>query len=94
MKLPKPNRPNHISPKSQWLSGIGSGSWFNISKKEKKYRIKRFSPEGNLECDRVFFLKKKGFNIEEKFEFTYLSHCKECTIIQNNIEYKFYVDED
>ena len=93
MKLEKPNIPTHIPSTSQWLSGIGAGSWFAISKEDEQYRIKRFSPEGTLECNRLFISETKGFDIKEIFEFTYLSHCKECTIIQNNKTYKFYTNE-
>tara|TARA_B110000444_G_C18795829_1_gene574810 strand:+ start:931 stop:1215 length:285 start_codon:yes stop_codon:yes gene_type:complete len=93
MKLEKPNLPTNIPSSSQWLSGIGAGSWFTISKDENKYRIKRFSSEGTLECDRLFVSKIKGFDIKGIFEFTYISHCKECTIIQNNKTYKFYTDD-
>ena len=93
MKLEKPNIPSHIPSTSQWLSGIGAGSWFAISKEGEQYRIKRFSAEGTLECDRLFVSETKGFDIKEIFEFTYLSHCKECTITQNNKTYKFYTNE-
>jgi len=81
----------NIPEKSQWLSGtVGSGSWFFISAEKIHYRIQRFSPEGNLECDRIFTVDKSAFNIEIDYQFTFLSHCKECTIIQNEITYKFY----
>ena len=35
------------------------------------------------------FFDSKGI----EYEFTYISHCKECTILQNNKTYKFYTDE-
>ncbi len=94
MKLEKPNIPDHIPLTSQWLSGVGAGSWFAISKEDQQYRIKRFSPKGILECDRVFSSDPNGFEINASYEFTYISHCKECTILQNNKAYKFYAHED
>ena len=84
----------NIPEKAQWLSGkVGSGSWFFISDKKSKYRIQRFSPEGKLECDRIFTVDNVTFDLNIDYQFTFLSHCKECTIIQNEITYKFYHNE-
>ena len=84
----------NIPEKAQWLSGtVGSGSWFFISAKKSKYRIQRFSPEGKLECDRIFTIDNCTFDLHIDYQFTFLSHCKECTIIQNEITYKFYANE-
>ena len=81
----------NIPKKAQWLSGtVGSGSWFSITEEKNKYRIKRFSPEGKLECDRIFTVDNSAFDLHIDYQFTFLSHCKECTIIQNEITYKFY----
>jgi len=89
-----PNRHINIPESAQWLSGsVGSGSWFFLSTKGNDYQIKRFSPEGILECDRFFTVDNKAFDINIDFQFTFLSHCKECTIIQNEITYKFYTNE-
>ena len=91
----KSKRNINIPEKAQWLSGsVGSGSWFFISAEKSHYCIQRFSPEGNLECDRIFTVDKSDFDIEIDYQFTFLSHCKECTIIQNKITYKFYHNED
>jgi hypothetical protein len=87
----KKKRNSNIPNKAQWLSGtVGSGSWFFISAEKRKYRIKRFSPEGKLECDRLFTTDNSTFDLHINYQFTFLSHCKECTIIQNKIIYKFY----
>ena len=81
----------NISDKAQWLSGsIGSGSWFLISAEKSKYRIQRFCPDGKLECDRIFIVDNSAFDLHIDYKFTFLSHCKQCTIIQNEITYKFY----
>ena len=89
-----PKRHINIPESAQWLSGsVGSGSWFFLSTKGNDYQIKRFSPEGILECDRFFTVDNKAFDINIDFQFTFLSHCKECTIIQNEITYKFYTNE-
>jgi len=87
----KSNRDINIPGKAQWLSGtVGSGSWFFISAEKNKYRIQRFCPEGKLECDRIFTVDDSAFDLDINYKFTFLSHCKECTIIQNEITYKFY----
>ena len=91
----KSKRHINIPGNAQWLSGtVGSGSWFSITDEKNKYRIKRFSPEGKLECDRIFTVDNSAFNVDIDYQFTFLSHCKECTIIQNEITYKFYHNED
>lgn len=87
------NRPKNISEKAQLISGIGASSWFTIAKEKESFRIERFSPEGELECSRLFSVQQDGFDIEKPFEFTYISHCKECTIIQNEITFKFYAND-
>ena len=86
-------RPENISEKAQLISGIGASSWFTILQENKAYRIERFSVDGELECSRLFDAKPSSFDVNKLFEFTYLSHCKECTIIQNGLTYKFYTNE-
>lgn len=86
-------KPKNISEKAQLISGVGASSWFSINAEGNLYRIERFSPEGKLECSRLFSVEPSSFDIKSEYEFTYLSHCKECTIIQNKLVYKFYTDE-
>jgi hypothetical protein len=87
-----PERNINVPESAQWLSG-SVGSWFFIEAKENQYQIKRFSREGMLECDRLFTVDNNAFDISVNYQFTFLSHCKECTIIQNEITYKFYTNE-
>ena len=87
--------PKNISKKAQLIEGIGASSWFTIVAEQEFYRIERFSQEGELECSRLFNpYPPQTFDINSAYEFTYLSHCKECTIIQNNTVFKFYANED
>ena len=79
-----------IPKKAQLIKGIGASSWFTIQKENNLYRIERFSLKGDLECSRVFKVHPDNFDINSKYEFTYLSHCKECTIVQNEKTFKFY----
>ena len=85
--------PSNISEKAQLIEGVGASSWFTIVSEKDSYRIERFSLEGELECSRLFEAKPNIFNINFPYEFTYISHCKECTIIQNKQTFKFYTNE-
>ena len=78
------NKPKNIEITSQLLKGVGASAWFNIEKEGDKYRIKRYSQNGKLECSRIFTTTSQDFNIKNEYKFTYISHCKECKIIQNN----------
>ncbi|PKP46567.1 MAG: hypothetical protein CVT95_06860 [Bacteroidetes bacterium HGW-Bacteroidetes-12] len=88
-----PEKPNNIPSSSKWLSGQGAGVWFYIEATDNPniYRIKRFTPEGELDCDRLFEIEKSKavFNLSEAFEFTHISHCSKCKIIQNEIIFVF-----
>ena len=87
------NKPANIQETAQLIKGIGASSWFTIKSEGDLYRIERFSPDGELECSRLFIAEPNTFNINHEYEFTYISHCKECTILQNDRPYKFYTDE-
>jgi hypothetical protein len=87
------NKPKNIEETAQLLTGIGASSWFHISKEEENYRIKRYSEEGKEECSRIFTVNDSTFNINKPFKFTYISHCKECTILQNNKTYIFKTED-
>ena len=93
MNLEQPTLLAHIPENSQWFSGIGAGSWLSIKKEENNFRIESFSSDGELECSRFFRAEPNAFDVNHKYEFTYISHCKEYTILQNNQPYKFYANE-
>ena len=87
------NKPKNIEETAQLLKGIGASSWFYISKEEKSYRITRYSEEGKEECSRIFTVNDSTFKINNPFKFSYISHCKECTILQNNKTYIFKTED-
>ena len=92
--LTAPNYPENISTGCKWLGGEGYGVWFLITKpkylSEKEYRIIRYSDTGKLDCDRIFeLISSKSFDIDEEFEFAYISHCQKCTVVQNDIFFIF-----
>ena len=82
--------PKNISEKAQLIEGIGASSWFTIAVEKSCYRIERFSLEGELECSKLFRAEPNTFDINSEYKFTYLSHCMECTIIQNGTIFKFH----
>jgi len=88
-----PPKPKNIPEKSQWLSGQGVGTWFCIdaTKNEKEFLIKRYTPNGDLDCERIFEIENKGiiFDIHQVFKFTHISHCAKCVIVQNNVQFIF-----
>ncbi len=83
--LTQPEIPVSLSGNVHWLSGEGCGSWFQIEAQGTGFMINRFSPDGRLECKGIF-KQTAGtpFNINEHFEFTYLSHCAEVNLLQYN----------
>lgn len=88
------NIPNNISKKAQLIEGVGASSWFTICKEESHYRIERFSIDGKKECSKLFSVTPTNFNINKAYRFTYISHCKECTLIQQKKTFKFYLYEN
>ena len=86
--LVTPKHPNSISDKAQWLAGEGAGSWFVILESEhiNRFRIKRYSDIGEIECDSLFS-SKTAIDLKKKFIVSYPSHCAKVTIIQNNETY-------
>ncbi|CAM4212359.1 hypothetical protein EWU23_03980 [Cytophagaceae bacterium 50C-KIRBA] len=89
--LAKPNIPQNLPDSAQWLAGEGAGSWFVMNLKEnKQYNISRFNPVGILECSGTFVeYQSADFNFRLPFIITYLSHCQQVTILQNNQVYFF-----
>jgi len=87
-----PNKPINIPNTSQWLAGQGAGSWFHISEKENNhlYLISRFTPNGELEFEAEFILDgNEYFCVDCVHAFTYLSHFKQCKILQHGQEFVF-----
>jgi hypothetical protein len=93
-----PEKPITIPANVQWLLGQGAGAWFSIesTKDENRFAIKRFTAEGNLDCNRVFEVEENGsiFDITKEYEFTHISHCAKCRIIQNEIVFVFNYKEE
>ena len=81
--LPEPALPAHLQSTAKWLSGEGAGSWFVIEiENDTQYKITRFSPDGNVECESLFRSNIKNIDLEKDFDITYPSHCATVSIIQ------------
>ncbi|MBI3134753.1 MAG: hypothetical protein HYZ14_08785 [Bacteroidetes bacterium] len=89
--LPAPERPAGTPVSSQWLSGEGAGSWFEIVVKDQAKslsQINRYNPSGKMECSSMF-RSDKIFIETISFEIVYPSHCNEVTVIQNGRKIHF-----
>jgi len=86
--------PKHVKgldEKAQWLSGIGSGAWFEIYKTNDNahYRFRRISPYGHIDIDGVFKIDNTTFNYDLNYNFVYHSNCKFFHIEQNGVIFRF-----
>jgi len=84
MILPEPRLPKHVPDKVRWLAGEGAGSWFLIENNlEKHYKITRYSPEGKIECEGIFYSIFRNVDLERDFKISYPSHCATVTLVQD-----------
>ncbi|SDR92759.1 hypothetical protein SAMN04515667_1010 [Formosa sp. Hel1_31_208] len=80
---------------AQWLSGIAAGAWFEIYHigSAKEFRFRRISPYGNIDCDGVYTIINKGFDIHASYQFVHYSNCQFFHITQQSETYRFeFVD--
>ncbi len=84
MILPEPRLPKHVPDKVKWLAGEGAGSWFLIENdNENHYKITRYSPEGKIECEGLFYSKSRNLDLDRGFKISYPSHCATVTLVQD-----------
>lgn len=90
--LPEPVRPEQLSKKAQWLAGEGAGSWFLIEKAQQKsiFKVTRYSPKGEIECEGNFEIKntEKQLILNKPYKFIHLSHCEFVHIDQEGVIFK------
>jgi hypothetical protein len=79
--IPQPELPPHLPSSVKWLSGEGAGSWFLIDKRNNHYCIKRYSPNGKIECTGDF-MPNIELDLNNDFQIGYPSHCSIVTTIQ------------
>lgn len=89
--LKAPDIPEGLPGNAHWLAGEGAGSWFVIIPEAEKLLIRRYSPDGKLECSGYFKEKKiSHFNTEEAFTVDYISHCAKVTLRQKGGSFIFF----
>ena len=88
-----PELPIHIPAHSKWLPGQGIGAWLciDVTSDNNRFNIKRYTPSGELDCDRIFEVEETEltFDIDKEYQFTSISHCSQCRIIQNETVFTF-----
>ena len=87
----KPKYNDVKSEHAQWLGGIAAGAWFeiyNLGSKDK-YRYRRISPYGNIDCDGLYKVDDEDFNIDLPYKFIHYSNCGFFNIKQGQKTFKF-----
>lgn len=76
---------------AQWLGGIAAGAWFELYNlnSNNKYRFRRISPYGNIDCDAVYGVNAEGFDVNKTYQFVHYSNCLFFHIEQDSKLYKF-----
>ena len=99
LKQYKPSLEGNVLPKehyeksenAQWLSGTGTGAWFELydlgSKSE--YRFRRISPYGNIDCNGIYKVNNDSFDINLDYQFVHYSNCAFFHIKQSSTQYRF-----
>ena len=87
-------KPRHIEglhEKTQWLSGIAAGAWFELQTKDNtsEYIFRRISPYGNVDVHDTFIVENDSFNYDLEFEFVHYSNCKFFHVKQNGSVFRF-----
>jgi len=90
-RLTAPKKTGVTPAKAQWLSGEGGGAWFYIQSEKSNFRIQRFTPQGIMDCDRVFQLTEaaSAFDTEQEFEVNHISHCAKVKVTQFQKKFVF-----
>ena len=91
--------PKHTEEKAshaQWLGGVAAGAWFEIYDigSDSKYRFRRISPYGNIDCDGIYSVSDKSFDINSDYQFVHYSNCLFFHIEQESKKYRFDFIED
>ncbi|MBL4708587.1 MAG: hypothetical protein JKY48_09145 [Flavobacteriales bacterium] len=91
-------KPKNVPSHAYWLGGQGGGGWFAIDNTEQneKYRVRRYSEIGNLDCDLLFIETESNnvlFDLSKSYRFTFISHCAEVRILQGENTHLFILSK-
>ncbi|GGZ77338.1 DUF6695 family protein [Algibacter mikhailovii] len=80
-----------LDDNAQWLSGIGSGAWYELyaTSKQFEYRYRRISPYGNIDVDAIFILESDGFDYHSTFKIVHYSNCAFFHVEQSGEIFRF-----
>lgn len=84
-----PELPANIPEDSKWLSGEGGGAWFHIKKNNSGYQISRYSPDGKVDCNRIFEIESEGFDETSDYKILHISHCALLQVEQDSKRFIF-----
>lgn len=86
-----PKENHEKNEKAQWLSGVGSGAWFELHdiSHENMYRFRRVSADGDVDVDGLYRLENTDFDIHSDYEFAHHSNCKSFYVKQAAVVYEF-----
>ncbi|WP_034061306.1 DUF6695 family protein [Lacinutrix jangbogonensis] len=87
----KPKIVEGLHEKAQWLSGIGTGAWYEIFKTEAliEYRYRRISPYGNIDCDAIYISEDSSFDYNKSYQIVHYSNCSFFHLKQNEKVFRF-----
>jgi hypothetical protein len=94
---PRSINKEQIADNAQWLSGQGSGSWFELSIKEHDkgiYNVKRFDKNRRLIFNLPFIDSEKKLHPGMDYTFIFPTHAELVTISQSNREIRLIPFEE
>jgi hypothetical protein len=84
--LPEPPKPEHLPTTIQWLAGEGAGSWFHLEVHPLGISVRRYDPNGVLECYGIYRGDGQDYSDLTSFRVTHPSHCGIVTLKMNRKE--------
>lgn len=78
--LPEPPKPEHLPATIQWLAGEGAGSWFHLEEHPMGISVRRYDPNGVLECYGIYRTEQNHAVDVSACRVTHPSHCGMVTV--------------
>jgi len=87
MTLPPPIKKAGVPENAKWLSGEGAGSWFDCAFDGNMVHMRRYAPDGTLECSGFFTNNALSLELDvgrnADFEVVHPSHCQRLALKVN-----------
>lgn len=84
------NRPDFLSPKAQWIGGVGSGAWHEILEiHPRSVRFRRSQQDGHIDIDDYFQFNglSDGLDPAKEVSFVPGTNCAKLILRQENKEF-------